>query len=117
SDTPIKSSTNRKFSQTLVDLFKSFKLHQVRWGIPKDPRNWSSKQVLQWICWASDTFHFEGVDRSKFNQSGRDLINRSRDAFIKLAPPNVTDVLWKHLEFLKRGWSCSIGKVIFTCYK
>lgn len=44
-----------------------------------------------------------GIRTDRFNMSGKEMCQLGKEAFLERAPPYVGDVLWEHLEVMKRG--------------
>ena len=75
----------------------------VRMFNATDPRDWTVTQVQQWLEWAINEFHLEGVSTQEFSISGQQLVDLGRDNFLVRAPPYVGDILWEHLDILLKG--------------
>lgn len=99
---PLTPGTTQKMSQALLESFKSFEKDQQRLNIPKDPNQWNEIHVVQWLNWAIQEFSLEGVNIGNFAMRGNELCKMDKDAFLKLAPPFMGDILWEHLDILQK---------------
>ena len=68
-----------------------------------DPCRWSDANVIQWLCWAIREFSLEGVNVPQFAMPGNKMCHMTREEFLSRAPPFMGDILWEHLEILRRG--------------
>lgn len=69
-----------------------------------DPEQWTDRQVIQWLNWATVEFSLEGIDVSLFAMSGAELLKLCRAEFLSRSPPFVGDILLEHLEILQKGY-------------
>uniref|UniRef100_G3U7V7 GA binding protein transcription factor subunit alpha n=1 Tax=Loxodonta africana TaxID=9785 RepID=G3U7V7_LOXAF len=54
---------------------------QERLGIPYDPIQWSTDQVLHWMVWVTKEFSMANIDLTTLNISGRELCSLNQDFF------------------------------------
>ncbi|XP_033106331.1 protein C-ets-1-like [Anneissia japonica] len=87
----------------LKESFSSFKKEQLRLNIPSDPGQWSECHVVAWLLWAIKEFCLEGVLVENFSITGQKLASLSKQDFLSMAPPFMGDILWEHIEQLKKG--------------
>ncbi|XP_076438360.1 transforming protein p54/c-ets-1-like isoform X2 [Babylonia areolata] len=99
---PLTPGTTQKMSQVLQESFRSFEKEQQRLNIPKDPAQWSPVHVQQWLAWASAELSLHGIDASLWAVKGAQLCKMDREDFINRCPPFVGDILWEHLDIMKR---------------
>ncbi|XP_065056656.1 GA-binding protein alpha chain-like [Rhopilema esculentum] len=85
-----------------VLLIQNFlKVCEAEMRIPRDPRNWTSQQVSQFINWLIQELNVKGVDASQFRMSGVELCNLSKQDLNNHFPVSLVDILWMYLETLK----------------
>lgn len=99
---PLTPGTTQKVSQALFASFKSFEKEQQRLNIPRDPAQWNKLHVIQWLDWVMHEYALIGIRTDRFNMSGKEMCQLGKEAFLERAPPYVGDVLWEHLEVMKR---------------
>lgn len=68
-----------------------------------DPRRWKREHVTQWLYWVIREFSLEGVVTDNFDLDGRALCALTKEEFRNRAPPYVDDIMWDHLETMKKG--------------
>uniref|UniRef100_A0A2K5EDE5 GA binding protein transcription factor subunit alpha n=1 Tax=Aotus nancymaae TaxID=37293 RepID=A0A2K5EDE5_AOTNA len=73
---------------------------QERLGIPYDPIQWSTDQVLHWVAWVMKEFSMTNIDLTTLNISGRELCSRNQEDFFQRVPRG--EILWSHLELLRK---------------
>ncbi|XP_072049475.1 protein C-ets-1-like isoform X2 [Amphiura filiformis] len=103
---PPTPGTNALMNACLKESFSSFKKEQERLGIPRDPRQWSECQVVAWLLWAIKEFSLEGVSVGNFRLGGRELCSLSKLEFLSRAPPFMGDILWEHIDMLRKECTC-----------
>uniref|UniRef100_A0A8C4QLE6 GA binding protein transcription factor subunit alpha n=1 Tax=Eptatretus burgeri TaxID=7764 RepID=A0A8C4QLE6_EPTBU len=70
-------------------------------GIPYEPTEWSSAEVLRWANWVAREFCLTGLDVSRLvGLTGRNLVALSRSAFLVRVPSG--EALWSHLQLLSK---------------
>lgn len=99
---PLTPGTTQKMSQVLQESFRSFEKEQQRLNIPKDPAQWSPLHVQQWLAWASAELSLHGIDVAQWVVKGTQLCKMEREEFIARCPPFVGDILWEHLDIMKK---------------
>ncbi|XP_036359064.1 protein c-ets-1-A isoform X7 [Octopus sinensis] len=99
---PLTPGTTQKVSQALFASFKSFEKEQQRLNIPRDPVQWNKINVMQWLEWVRQEYALNGIRTDRFNMTGKEMCQLGKDAFLERAPPYVGDILWEHLEVMKR---------------
>lgn len=68
-----------------------------------DPSQWSETHVMVWLKWIAQEFNILGINPANFTMRGKDLCQLKRDEFLDLAPPYLGEIMWEHLEILKKG--------------
>nr|BAS66821.1 Ets transcription factor 1 [Echinocardium cordatum] len=99
---PPTPGTNALMNACLRESFSSFKKEQERLGIPRDPSRWAECQVVAWVLWAIKEFSLEGVAVNNFHTTGHDLCALSKTDFLSRAPPFMGDILWEHIDMLRK---------------
>lgn len=97
---PLTPGTSQKMSQAILDSFKSFE--KAQYDIPKDPAKWTEAQITKWLQWAIQEFHLESINMNNFRMTGQTLAKMAKEDFLQLAPPFMGDILWEHLDCLKK---------------
>ena len=59
--------------------------------------------MVQWLRWAIPEFSLEGFNINQFAMHGSKLCRMSEEEFLSRTPPFMGDILWAHLEILRRG--------------
>lgn len=59
--------------------------------------------MQQWLAWSSAELSLHGIDVSMWTVKGSQLCKMERDEFTSRCPPFVGDILWEHLDMLKKG--------------
>ncbi|XP_029636562.1 protein C-ets-1 isoform X3 [Octopus sinensis] len=106
---PLTPGTTQKVSQALFASFKSFEKEQQRLNIPRDPVQWNKINVMQWLEWVRQEYALNGIRTDRFNMTGKEMCQLGKDAFLERAPPYVGDILWEHLEVMKRDYHSDLS--------
>ena len=61
--------------------------------------------MVAWVLWAIKEFSLEGVSVGNFRMAGRELCSLSKLEFLGRAPPFMGDILWEHIDMLRKGGS------------
>ena len=78
----------------------------MRWfHFVSDPCRWAECQVVAWVLWAIKEFSLEGVAVNNFRITGHDLCALPKIDFLSRAPPFMGDILWEHIDMLRKGGS------------
>uniref|UniRef100_A0A8C9W688 GA-binding protein alpha chain n=1 Tax=Scleropages formosus TaxID=113540 RepID=A0A8C9W688_SCLFO len=85
---------------------EGYRKEQVRLGIPYDPVQWSADQVIHWALWVMKEFSMVDVDVAGIHIPGRELCSFSQEEFLQRVPHG--EILWSHLELLRKCESCSV---------
>ncbi|XP_048776196.1 transforming protein p54/c-ets-1-like isoform X2 [Ostrea edulis] len=100
---PLTPGTTQKMSQAVHESFKTFEREQQKYHISNDPAQWSESHVMVWLKWIAQEFNILGINPGNFTMRGKDLCQLKRDQFLDLAPPYLGEIMWEHLEILKKG--------------
>uniref|UniRef100_V9KTE6 GA-binding protein alpha chain n=1 Tax=Callorhinchus milii TaxID=7868 RepID=V9KTE6_CALMI len=79
---------------------EGYRKEQEHLGIPYDPIQWSTDQVLHWAVWVMKEFAMIDVDVKDLNLPGKDLCSLSQEDFLQRVPKG--EILWSHLELLRK---------------
>ncbi len=80
----------------------TFRKEQERLNIPTDPVQWNRAHVSHWIKWVIKEFPRTSIDTRDWEIDGRELCAISHDEFKKKVPVDPSDLVWTHLELLKK---------------
>ncbi|KAL8596252.1 hypothetical protein ACOMHN_021292 [Nucella lapillus] len=111
---PLTPGTTHNLSQVLQESFRSFDREQQRLAIPKDPALWNSLHVQQWLSWATGELSLHGLEGSHWAIKGTQLCKLEREEFLQRCPPFVGDILWEHLDILKREAALSQSLLCYS---
>uniref|UniRef100_H3B019 ETS proto-oncogene 2, transcription factor n=1 Tax=Latimeria chalumnae TaxID=7897 RepID=H3B019_LATCH len=95
-------------SQALETSFSSFAKEQQLFKIHRDPRQWSEREVAQWLQWASAEFCLGNMNFEKFWVTGAYLCSLGKEHFLELAPDFIGDILWEHLEWMLKDCNTTL---------
>lgn len=59
--------------------------------------------MRQWLAWASAELSLHGIDTAMWTIKGSQLCKLDREEFTARCPPFVGDILWEHLDMMKKG--------------
>ncbi|XP_073473182.1 GA-binding protein alpha chain [Lithobates pipiens] len=79
---------------------EGYRKEQERLGIPYDPIQWSTDQVLHWVLWVLKEFGISDINVNALSIPGRDLCQISQEDFFQRVPRG--EILWSHLELLRK---------------
>lgn len=97
--TTISDETSEQVTRWAAAL-EGYRKEQERLGIPYDPVQWSTDQVLHWVVWVIKEFGMDEIDISTLTMPGRDLCELSQEDFFQRVPRG--EILWSHLELLRK---------------
>ncbi|NXB79259.1 GABPA protein, partial [Donacobius atricapilla] len=97
--TAISDETSEQVTRWAAAL-EGYRKEQERLGIPYDPVQWSTDQVLHWVVWVMKEFSMTDIDLNALSIPGRDLCNLSQEDFFQRVPRG--EILWSHLELLRK---------------
>ncbi|NXP92677.1 GABPA protein, partial [Passerina amoena] len=107
----ISDETSEQVTRWAAAL-EGYRKEQERLGIPYDPVQWSTDQVLHWVVWVMEEFSMTDIDLNALSIPGRDLCNLSQEDFFQRVPRG--EILWSHLELLRK--CMVINKIcLFLC--
>lgn len=88
-----------------------FRREQERLNIPTDPMMWERPHVKHWAEWALKEFPETTFDPSstEWEMEGKELCNLSHDDFKSKVFEDPGDLLWTHLELLRK---CKLVAVV-----
>ncbi|NXH82636.1 GABPA protein, partial [Edolisoma coerulescens] len=95
----ISDETSEQVTRWAAAL-EGYRKEQERLGIPYDPVQWSTDQVLHWVVWVMKEFSMTDIDLSALSIPGRELCNLSQEDFFQRVPRG--EILWSHLELLRK---------------
>ncbi|NWW86956.1 GABPA protein, partial [Rhynochetos jubatus] len=97
--TAISDETSEQVTRWAAAL-EGYRKEQERIGIPYDPVQWSTDQVLHWVVWVMKEFSMTDIDLSALSISGRELCSLCQEDFFQRVPRG--EILWSHLELLRK---------------
>ncbi|NWR50184.1 GABPA protein, partial [Regulus satrapa] len=102
----ISDETSEQVTRWAAAL-EGYRKEQERLGIPYDPVQWSTDQVLHWVVWVMKEFSMTDIDLNALSIPGRDLCNLSQEDFFQRVPRG--EILWSHLELLRKCMAIKEG--------
>ncbi|NWV89406.1 GABPA protein, partial [Machaerirhynchus nigripectus] len=106
----ISDETSEQVTRWAAAL-EGYRKEQERLGIPYDPVQWSTDQVLHWVVWVMKEFSMTDIDLNALSIPGRELCNLSQEDFFQRVPRG--EILWSHLELLRK---CMADFSVTECY-
>ncbi|KAF1670791.1 GA-binding protein alpha chain, partial [Pygoscelis papua] len=97
--TTISDETSEQVTRWAAAL-EGYRKEQERLGIPYDPVQWSTDQVLHWVVWVMKEFSMTDIDLNALSIPGRELCSLSQEDFFQRVPRG--EILWSHLELLRK---------------
>ncbi|KFW80641.1 GA-binding protein alpha chain [Phalacrocorax carbo] len=97
--TTISDETSEQVTRWAAAL-EGYRKEQERLGIPYDPVQWSTDQVLHWAVWVMKEFSMTDIDLNALSIPGRELCILSQEEFFQRVPRG--EILWSHLELLRK---------------
>ncbi|NXA35757.1 GABPA protein, partial [Eudromia elegans] len=97
--TTISDETSEQVTRWAAAL-EGYRKEQERLGIPYDPVQWSTDQVLHWVVWVMKEFSMTDIDLNALSIAGRELCSLSQEDFFQRVPRG--EILWSHLELLRK---------------
>ncbi|NXW24650.1 GABPA protein, partial [Circaetus pectoralis] len=97
--TTISDETSEQVTRWAAAL-EGYRKEQERLGIPYDPVQWSTDQVLHWVVWVMKEFSMTDIDLNVLSIPGRELCSLSQEDFFQRVPRG--EILWSHLELLRK---------------
>ncbi|NXL04214.1 GABPA protein, partial [Mesembrinibis cayennensis] len=98
--TTISDETSEQVTRWAAAL-EGYRKEQERLGIPYDPVQWSTDQVLHWVMWVMKEFSMTDIDLNALSIPGRELCSLSQEDFFQRVPRG--EILWSHLELLRKS--------------
>ncbi|NXP82786.1 GABPA protein, partial [Ramphastos sulfuratus] len=95
----ISDETSEQVTRWAAAL-EGYRKEQERLGIPYDPVQWSTDQVLHWVVWVMKEFSMTDIDLNALSIPGRELCSFSQEDFFQRVPRG--EILWSHLELLRK---------------
>ncbi|NWI41604.1 GABPA protein, partial [Picathartes gymnocephalus] len=95
----ISDETSEQVTRWAAAL-EGYRKEQERLGIPYDPVQWSTDQVLHWVVWVMKEFSMTDVDLNALSIPGRELCSLTQEDFFLRVPRG--EILWSHLELLRK---------------
>ncbi|NWY03591.1 GABPA protein, partial [Nothoprocta ornata] len=109
--TTISDETSEQVTRWAAAL-EGYRKEQERLGIPYDPVQWSTDQVLHWVVWVMKEFSMTDIDLNALSIAGRELCSLSQEDFFQRVPRG--EILWSHLELLRKCMGEFSETVIFA---
>ncbi|NXI73423.1 GABPA protein, partial [Anseranas semipalmata] len=97
--TTISDETSEQVTRWAAAL-EGYRKEQERLGIPYDPVQWSTDQVLHWVVWVMKEFSMSDIDLNALGIPGRELCSLTQEDFFQRVPRG--EILWSHLELLRK---------------
>ncbi|NXP55243.1 GABPA protein, partial [Heliornis fulica] len=97
--TTISDETSEQVTRWAAAL-EGYRKEQERLGIPYDPVQWSTDQVLHWVVWVMKEFSMTDIDLNALSIPGRELCSLTQEDFFQRVPRG--EILWSHLELLRK---------------
>uniref|UniRef100_A0A493STE8 GA-binding protein alpha chain n=4 Tax=Anatidae TaxID=8830 RepID=A0A493STE8_ANAPP len=97
--TTISDETSEQVTRWAAAL-EGYRKEQERLGIPYDPVQWSTDQVLHWVVWVMKEFSMSDIDLNALSIPGRELCSLTQEDFFQRVPRG--EILWSHLELLRK---------------
>ncbi|NXF25176.1 GABPA protein, partial [Rhodinocichla rosea] len=110
----ISDETSEQVTRWAAAL-EGYRKEQERLGIPYDPVQWSTDQVLHWVVWVMKEFSMTDIDLNALSIPGRDLCNLSQEDFFQRVPRG--EILWSHLELLRKCMGFFFFQTFFLNYE
>nr|XP_042711675.1 GA-binding protein alpha chain isoform X2 [Chrysemys picta bellii] len=98
--TTISDETSEQVTRWAAAL-EGYRKEQERLGIPYDPVQWSTDQVLHWVVWVMKEFSMTDIDLNTLSIPGRELCSLNQEDFFQRVPRG--EILWSHLELLRKS--------------
>ncbi|KAG9486171.1 hypothetical protein GDO78_008973 [Eleutherodactylus coqui] len=95
----ISDETSEQVTRWAAAL-EGYRKEQERLGIPYDPLQWSTDQVLHWVLWVMKEFGMTDINVNALSIPGRELCQISQEDFFQRVPRG--EILWSHLELLRK---------------
>ncbi|NXB27915.1 GABPA protein, partial [Eulacestoma nigropectus] len=105
----ISDETSEQVTRWAAAL-EGYRKEQERLGIPYDPVQWSTDQVLHWVVWVMKEFSMTDIDLNTLSIPGRELCSLSQEDFFQRVPRG--EILWSHLELLRKWYQYKITRGI-----
>ncbi len=102
---PLKSTSSSKTSDNVTRWVVStyFRKEQERLKFPTDPMMWDPLHVDYWINWVMKEFSQASIDINDWRTTnGKALCSMSHDDFRTRVPSDPGDLVWTHLELLRK---------------
>ncbi|XP_032637819.1 GA-binding protein alpha chain [Chelonoidis abingdonii] len=97
--TTVSDETSEQVTRWAAAL-EGYRKEQERLGIPYDPVQWSTDQVLHWVVWVMKEFSMTDIDLNTLSIPGRELCSLNQEDFFQRVPRG--EILWSHLELLRK---------------
>uniref|UniRef100_A0A3Q4HHG8 Protein C-ets-1-like n=1 Tax=Neolamprologus brichardi TaxID=32507 RepID=A0A3Q4HHG8_NEOBR len=99
------------FTQAVKASFAGFTQERVSCHFPQDPRLWSKWEVNHWLDWCQAEFGLCCLGSDLRGLDGSELCGLDQEAFLGLLSDSTAgEILWEHLETMRRGDSTFIEK-------
>jgi len=102
--TTVTPNANKEETVTRWIVCSAFRKEQEKLNIPTDPTQWERMHVAHWAKWAKKEFPEASFDpiSSEWDVDGQELCSLSNDEFKKKVAYDPGDLMWTHLELLRK---------------
>ncbi|KAI1285951.1 Uncharacterized protein HDE_11425 [Halotydeus destructor] len=97
-------------TEALIPTFATFENERKKYDIPKDPFQWTEPDVDVWLNWLARTFSLEKFNLQALRKTGKEICGLEKDEFLSIAPQFVGDILWEHLDFMRKEVDCKVDR-------
>ncbi|XP_039894356.1 protein C-ets-1-like [Simochromis diagramma] len=108
---PLTPTSKEVFTQAVKASFAGFTQERISCHFPQDPRLWSKWEVNHWLDWCQGEFGLCCLGSDLRGLDGSELCGLDQEAFLGLLSDSTAgEILWEHLETMRRGDSTFIEK-------
>uniref|UniRef100_A0A3P8P1T8 ETS proto-oncogene 2, transcription factor n=1 Tax=Astatotilapia calliptera TaxID=8154 RepID=A0A3P8P1T8_ASTCA len=108
---PLTPTSKEVFTQAVKASFAGFTQERISCHFPQDPRLWSKWEVNHWLDWCQAEFGLCCLGSDLRGLDGSELCGLDQEAFLGLLSDSTAgEILWEHLETMRRGDSTFIEK-------
>uniref|UniRef100_A0A669EDA6 V-ets avian erythroblastosis virus E26 oncogene homolog 2 n=1 Tax=Oreochromis niloticus TaxID=8128 RepID=A0A669EDA6_ORENI len=108
---PLTPTSKEVLTQAVKASFAGFTQERISCHFPQDPRLWSKWEVNHWLDWCRAEFGLCCLGSDLRGLDGSELCGLDQEAFLGLLSDSTAgEILWEHLETMRRGDSTLIEK-------